>query len=142
MSFKFGMYKYALFHRASDGELPIQRKYADRSVLAQSWQKCARAYPDRHVILFSRLSEKEQQWFITEEDSLLEKKKKRDPDCPDRILEKIASAVDATIERDMESVTVSIVFATGQKVTARNNTLLLQNMLMTLATLLRLGVQP
>ena len=70
-----------------------------------------------------------------------DEKKKREPDCPDRVLEKIASAVGATIERDMESVTVSIIFATGQKIAARNNTLLLQNVLMTLATLLRLGVQ-
>ena len=68
MSYKFGMYKYALFYRGETGEPPIQRKYADRMELAQSWQKCARACPDRHVILFSRLSEKEQQWFIAEED--------------------------------------------------------------------------
>lgn len=67
MKFKFGMYKYALFYRSEEGELPIQRRYADRSVLAQSWQKCARAYADRHVILFSHLSNKEKCWFTTEE---------------------------------------------------------------------------
>ena len=67
MKFEFGMYQYALFRKAATGDLPIQRKYADRTVLAQSWQICARAYPDRHVILFSRLSKKEQYWFETEE---------------------------------------------------------------------------
>ena len=68
-----------------------------------------------------------------------DKKKKRDVDCPDRVLEKVAIGAGATIERDNKSGNVSIVFSTGQKVTAKNNTLLIQEMVMTIAMMLRLG---
>lgn len=70
-----------------------------------------------------------------------DEKKKKDPGCPDRVLEKIAEAAGAVIERDMELANVSIVFATDQKITARNNTLLLQKMSAVLADLLKNGAQ-
>lgn len=58
MPYKFQNYRYALFHLPTGGELLIQRKYADRTEVSRSWQECARAYPDRHVVLLSRLSKK------------------------------------------------------------------------------------
>ena len=70
---------------------------------------------------------------------MFDKKKKRDADCPDRVLEKIAIGAGATIERDIELGNVSIVFSSGQKITARNNTLLLQKTTMMLAVLLQDG---
>lgn len=138
MSFKFGMYKYALFCRPESAESAIQRKYADRSVLAQSWQKCARAYPGHWVILFSRLSNKEKCWFNKEENLMSDEEDERDHADSDLVLERIAKAVDGTIERDMELREVSIVFANGQGITAKGSTLLLQKMALMLAVLLKM----
>ena len=70
---------------------------------------------------------------------MFDEKKKRDPGCPDRVLEKVAMGAGATIERDIELGNVSIVFSSGQKITARNNTLLLQKTTMMLAVLLQDG---
>ena len=68
-----------------------------------------------------------------------DKKKKKDSGCPDRVLEKIAMGAGATIERDIELGVVSIAFPSGQQITARNNTLLLQKLTMMLAVLLKDG---
>lgn len=67
MSFKFPVYRYAMFFKGPKEMLAIDREHADRTEVSRSWQECARAYPDRHVILFSRLSKKEQCWFTKEE---------------------------------------------------------------------------
>ena len=50
---------------------------------------------------------------------------KRMPGMPDRLIDHIAAESSCTIERDEDLGLISIVFPNGEKLTAKNNTLLL-----------------
>ena len=50
---------------------------------------------------------------------------KRMPGMPDRLIDHIAAESSCTIERDKDLGLISIVFPNGEKLTAKNNTLLL-----------------
>ena len=68
-------------------------------------------------------------------------KKTRDHANSDRALLIVAYSTGATIERDTELENVSIVFATGQKIAAKNSTLLLQKIAATLTYFTEDGAQ-
>ena len=45
MSFKFPVYRYALFFKGPEEMLMIDEEHADRTEVSRSWQECARVYP-------------------------------------------------------------------------------------------------